>query len=218
MPTYANSVFVNLGRKQLKRVFDSNQYPSGYRIRFFIIGSGGLDSNNIPKLVDANTTRLECEGTAMTNEITFTNGSNIANGDTTGLVVGDYIRPDFVYDSLIDIGYIKWYQITGINLNTITLSKVYTEPTKTGSICKSSKDLYGFIREIVNTDFTYPDDYTAKVRIFLDFNEGNGESGNQTYSECGLYDIENKLITYSNFPQVVKNNLIQLTRYFLLGV
>jgi hypothetical protein len=218
MAEYSNSIFTLTGRRQLKKVFKNNMYPNGYKIKFFIMGTGGTDSNNIPKIVDRTKERLECEGEIRNNiSVSFTQGQNTAILNSGTLSVGDYIRPNFSYDILINLGEIIWFRIEGINGNTLTLNKQYNYQSYSGIICKNTSDLYGFVKMIQDTDIDVNvpgDDYCAKVRIFLDYGDGNGYD----YSECGLYDIENKLIAYANFPRVTKTGGGQLTRYFNLRV
>jgi hypothetical protein len=241
MAEYSNSIFTLTGRRQLKKVFKNNMYPNGYKIKFFIIGTGGTDSNRIPKLVKNNTERLECEGTIMTNtNVTFTPNSSQAVVTSGNLPsVNDYIRPNFGYDDLISKGEILWFRITSIEGSnypyTLNLDTTYPYTLQySGVICRIKpneyNDLYpyGFVKIIQDADIDVNvpgDDYCAKVRIFLDNGEGNGHiydpqnpPPGEDYSECGLYDIENKLIAYANFPRFTKSNAGQLTRYFNLRV
>ena len=214
MAEYPNSIFTLTGRSQLKKVFKNSMY----KIKFFIIGSGGVDSNGIPKIVDRTKERLECEGDIRNDiSVSFTQGQNTATLNSGDLLVGDYIRPKFNYDTLINLGEIIWFRVEGINGNTLTLNKQYNYQSYSGIICKNTSDLYGFVKIIQDTDIDVNvpgDEYCAKVRIFLDTNEGNGYD----YSECGLYDIENKLIAYANFPRFTKSDAGSLTRYFNLRV
>lgn len=213
---YVPSIFTLNGRKQLKKVYKSNE--NGFRLKFFIIGEGGVDNNGIPKVPLNTTTRLECEGNIVSNVVSFVSGSNTATGNTSGLVVGNYIRPNFDYNNLINIGYIKWYRIENIVGSTIILNRTYTEPNFNGNICKNTTELYGFVKQLSDSDLTYKDDYTLDVLIYLSMDEGNGYTGNVVgFSENGLYDNEFNLIGYSNFAKISKNNTIELIRHFELG-
>lgn len=92
-------------------------------------------------------------------------------------------------------------------------------PTQPVTTSPSDTDLYGNLILEKITSYSYPAGSSGGKVMFtasVDFAEGNGVSGSQAYSEVGLYDEQDRMITHKSFGLISKSEAFSLTINYTL--
>ena len=95
-----DAVMTDTGRDQLAQHLIGD--VTAVVMTYFKVGEGGFNEAGgikTPKTPDETKTRIESDGTELTGELTFANGSNVVNGDAatqflSEVLPGQYIRLD----------------------------------------------------------------------------------------------------------------------------